>query len=113
MIDPKQTTDQESRRNVLRYLGLGVIASSFGWLFHRAWVNGQCIGHSQCRKCMANTKCELPLAIKFRKGDGEHKHHNHENQNDKLKGRSQGKLNEQSSVEPNEKNKLSRKNNNG
>ena len=69
MTSEKQSeTSAPKRRDLLRYLGLGVIASGFGLLFHRAWVNGKCIGHSQCGRCMANTKCELPLAIEFRKG---------------------------------------------
>ena len=78
--DNSSKKDHESRRDILRYLGIGAISTCFGWLFYRAWENGQCIGHSQCRKCMANSQCELPLAIEYR-GGKKHNHHDHDHHN--------------------------------
>ena len=54
------------RRRFFRWSAYTVLGSSFALLFTRAYQSGDCFGHSQCKVCTRNNKCELPLAVDYR-----------------------------------------------
>lgn len=63
----EKAKDTINRRDFFRTVALTSLTGSALALFIKAYQSGEdCIGNGKCKKCLSNTKCELPLAKVYR-----------------------------------------------